>query len=390
MALVKGTNNSELIDAADGVTNSDDVVYGYDGNDTIYGLDGDDHLYGGAGNDLLKGGGGADLLAGGENTDTAWYKDSPGKVHINLELGIAEGGTAQGDTLVSIENLIGSDYGDLLTGDDLSNVLNGEGGDDILTGHGGSDTLNGGSGDDILMGGAGADTLNGGSGFDWAEYNNSPTAVHVSLSEGTGSGGEAEGDQLTGIECLVGSKYGDSLKGSEAADRFYGGGGGDWIVGRGGDDWMWGQDGSDALYGDGSMDFINGGEGADYIHGGLNGIFGDALNGGAGADTFAWSSLAEADFDLANLACSTDNIGDFHRSEGDVIDLSAIDADQTLSGNQAFSFIGTAPFTAPGQISFFTDGSDTYIQLNTDGSDDVDGMIRVVGVHTPNASWFIL
>ena len=212
----------------------------------------------------------------------------------------------------------------------LSNVLNGEGGDDILIGHGGTDTLNGGSGDDFLIGGAGADTLNGGSGFDWAEYLNSPTAVHVSLSEGEGSGGEAEGDQLTSIECLVGSKYGDFLKGSDAADRFYGGGGGDWIVGRGGDDWMWGQDGSDALYGDGGMDLINGGEGADYIHGGLNGIFGDALKGDAGADTFVWSSLAEADFDLANLACSTDNIGDFHRSEGDVIDLSGIDANQTL------------------------------------------------------------
>ena len=84
MALVKGTNNSEWIDAADGVTNVADVVYGFAGNDTIYGLDGDDDLYGGAGNDLLKGGGGADLLSGGENTDTAWYKDSPTQEHVSL------------------------------------------------------------------------------------------------------------------------------------------------------------------------------------------------------------------------------------------------------------------------------------------------------------------
>jgi Ca2+-binding RTX toxin-like protein len=333
------------------------------------------------------------LLVGGAGTDTAWYKDSPGHVYINLKVGKAEGGTAAGDALVGIENLIGSDYGDILTGDDGSNVLNGEGGDDILTGHGGTDTLNGSSGDDIVIGGVGADTLNGGSGLDWAQYLNSATGVHVSLSDGTGSGGEAEGDQLTSVEWLSGSDYADMLEGADNAERFYGHDGGDLITGRGGDDWMWGEDGGDALYGDGGMDLINGGNGADYLYGGLNGIFGDALKGGDGADKFVWLSLAEADFDLANLVCSTDNIGDFNRAAGDVIDLSAIDANQTLAGidgNQAFTFVGTAPFTAPGQISFFIDGGDTYIQLNTDGSDDVDGMIRVVGVHMPDAGWFIL
>ena len=393
MALVKGTSNSDLIDAADGVTNGDDVIFGYDGSDTIYGLDGDDVLYGGTGNDLLKGGGGADFLSGGANTDTASYRDSPSKVYINLEAGLAQGGDAAGDTLVSIENLIGSDYGDILTGDDFNNVLEGESGSDILTGYGGTDTLNGGSGDDYLLGGAGADTLNGGIGFDWAEYNNSPTGVHVSLLEGKGWGGEAEGDTLTGIEYLVGSNYADSLEGSDGAERFYGDAGGDWIQARGGDDWIWGEEGGDAIYGGDGRDVIDGGEGADYIHGGRNGVFGDSLSGDTGADTFVWSSLDEAAFDLTNLACSADTIGDFHRSEGDVIDLSAIDADQTfatLYGNQAFTFVGSAPFTAPGQINFFTDKSDTYIQLNTDWSDDVDGMIRVVGVHTPNASWFIL
>jgi hypothetical protein len=62
--LVYGTNNSETIDVLDGVTNGDDIIYGYDGNDSIWGLGGSDTLIGGAG---------ADGLNGGPGTDTAAY-----------------------------------------------------------------------------------------------------------------------------------------------------------------------------------------------------------------------------------------------------------------------------------------------------------------------------
>ena len=49
-----------------------------------------------------------------------------------------------------------------------------------------------------------------------------------------------------------------------------------------------------------------------------------------------------------------------------------------------------APFTAPGQINWFTNGIDTFIQLNTNADPTVDGIIQVLGVHTVDASWFSL
>jgi serralysin len=104
-----------------------------------------------------------------------------------------------------------------------------------------------------------------------------------------------------------------------------------------------------------------------------------------------WRSIAEAEYDLANIACSTDVIGDFSRAGGDVIDLSAVDANETISGNQAFTFIGAGRSSGnPGEISYFYEDGDTYIQLQTNTSPEAEGMIRLVGIHTPEASWFVL
>ena len=57
-----------------------------------------------------------------------------------------------------------------------------------------------------------------------------------------------------------------------------------------------------------------------------------------------------------------------------------IDADETVAGNQDFTFISTAAFTAPGQINWFSNGTDTFIQLNTDADLAADGMIQLSGV----------
>ncbi|NIX76753.1 M10 family metallopeptidase [Microvirga terricola] len=68
---------------------------------------------------------------------------------------------------VTIENAYGSRLGDdLLTGNDVANILRGYSGDDILRGLGGNDLLQGGSGEDRLLGYDGNDTLWGGSGCD--------------------------------------------------------------------------------------------------------------------------------------------------------------------------------------------------------------------------------
>jgi Ca2+-binding RTX toxin-like protein len=60
MATVDGTNNSETLDALDGVTNGGDTIYGRGGNDTIFGLGGDDYIQGGSGADDIDGGNGID------------------------------------------------------------------------------------------------------------------------------------------------------------------------------------------------------------------------------------------------------------------------------------------------------------------------------------------
>ena len=67
-----------------------------------------------------------------------------------------------------------------------------------------------------------------------------------------------------------------------------------------------------------------------------------------------------------------------------------MDADDTVAGDQYFTFIDTAAFTAPGQINWFTNGTDTFIQLNTNTDSAADSVIQINGVHTVDASWFFL
>ena len=98
---------------------------------------------------------------------------------------------------------------------------------DVLHGLDGNDLLFGGSGNDTLDGGPGADTLIGGPGADTADYSLSPTAVTVSLLTGTGSGGDAQGDVLGGIENLIGSAHDDMLVGDAGPNSLTGGAGND-------------------------------------------------------------------------------------------------------------------------------------------------------------------
>ncbi|MDD0972561.1 retention module-containing protein [Pseudomonas fontis] len=151
-----GTTHDDVLVAANTAT----TLNGGDGNDVLIGGTGDDFLHGGNGNDLLIGGLGNDLLDGGAGTDTASYASAPSAVTVNLNLtGAQNTGGAGTDTLASIENLIGSDYNDTLTGDNNANLLVGGKGNDTLVGGGGDDTLIGGPGNNTLTGGAGADTF---------------------------------------------------------------------------------------------------------------------------------------------------------------------------------------------------------------------------------------
>ena len=93
---------------------------------------------------------------------------------------------------------------------------------DILRGLGGNDMLFGGSGNDTLEGGPGADTLIGGPGMDTADYSASAAAVSVNLLTGLGSGGDAQGDILGGIENIVGSAFNDTLTGDNGGNALDG------------------------------------------------------------------------------------------------------------------------------------------------------------------------
>ena len=194
MGLKLGTKNSETINGSpDDDTifglGGDDVLFGFKGKDQLDGGDGDDQLWGGDGDDFLSGGDDADNLYGGPGADVldggndkggvlgdrAIYFHSSAGVTVNLQTGTGSGGEAEGDTLLNIEQLTGSEFDDFLTGDDSENIFFGAGGDDDIKGGDGddqlaggddNDTLNGGGNDDRLFGMDGEDNLFGGPGGD--------------------------------------------------------------------------------------------------------------------------------------------------------------------------------------------------------------------------------
>jgi Ca2+-binding RTX toxin-like protein len=148
------------------------------------------------------------------------------------------------------------------------------------------------------------------------------------------------------------------------------------------------------IFGNAANNQINGGGGADRIIGGRGT---DTLIGGSEADTFIWREATETGTE-ANFA---DVIADFNFAAGDRMDVSQIDANIFADGNQQFQFIGQNAFTlntatsdpsdvVPGQIRYVHANGDTLIQLQTGSSPDVEAVIRINGIVTPEASWFVL
>ena len=133
------------------------IIEGTNQDDSLPGTLAGDRIFGLADNDTLEGKQGDDRLDGGLGTDTAFYLSSPTGLIVDLQSETASDGFGGTDTLVSIENVIGSDFNDEITGDDSDNNLTGGGGDDILSGGLGDDVLIGDNGADQLIGGGGAD-----------------------------------------------------------------------------------------------------------------------------------------------------------------------------------------------------------------------------------------
>ncbi|WP_052120650.1 calcium-binding protein [Inquilinus limosus] len=413
-----------------------DEINGNDAANSLYGGAGNDVLAGRGGDDFLEGGAGADRLYGGAGFNMASYEHSAAAVTVNLATHAATGGDAQGDQLSQITDLYGSDFNDTLTGDSTSNWL---------YGNGGADRLSGGDGVDVLIGGAGADTLDGGGGFDTASYAASAQGVYVNLSSGAGAYGDAAGDRLTGISDLVGSDFADTFRGEGGENWLYGNGGADILMGEAGNDVLNGGAGADTLYGGTGYDvasyagsagpvsislatgtgtggdaqgdrlyqitdligsdfndalsgddrggnWLYGAAGGDTLRGGggndllEGGASGDTLIGGSGSDIFLYTAVT----DSGPASTSRDWIEDFARGS-DRFDLSEIDANASVGGNQAFVFIGTAAFTAAGQLRIFIEGGQVIVAGDVNGDRAADIAITVAGgVTTLAASDFYL
>lgn len=311
-----GDSLGNIFDGMDG----DDVLEGREGADTINGGTGVDRFVLTGDGDSVDGGIGSNyqeiaaeigLLASG---DVADYSGVDEAVTVNLGTGTGEltdtasSGGVQ-DTLLGIEDVIGTSHNDVMTGDTI-------GGDEALPyqhtgnrldGCDGNDIISGLAGDDTLIGGNGSDTLHGGADIDTASYLDQQLKVDVDLSSGsantystdTTQSAVVDVDSLAGIENIEATAFDDTLNGDAAANLLDGVAGADSIDGGDGDDTLIGDLGDDTLNGEAGADSIDGGSGDDSIDGGLAadtidagagddfivGGFGDLIDGGSGQDT---------------------------------------------------------------------------------------------------------
>ncbi|MEJ5989868.1 nidogen-like domain-containing protein [Ramlibacter sp. PS3R-8] len=451
-------------------TATDDLLAGAGGNDTISGLAGNDYLIGNAGVDRLLGGAGDDtystdgidvvvelaregndtvlssstytlganvenlqltgttaingtgntldnVLAGNSanNTldgkggiDTVDYSLAQSNITVDLNLETAQYIYGQGyDTLLHIENVIGTNYGDRLTGTAGANVLNGGLGADTMIGGNGSDTYfvdntsdvvtestagaaggrdlvysslaaytlganveNGvilatgaasmtgnslgntiyaGIGNNVIAAGGGIDTLS----YEFGIAGTAGVKVSLAVTTAQATGGSGT-DRISGFENLIGSARNDRLSGSTGDNLLDGGSG---------------------------ADILSGGAGSDTLVGGIGR---DALTGGAGDDVFRFT----ASRDTGATSAAADVISDFVRGQ-DLVDLSLIDAKASVAGNQAFTFIAGAAFSATnasGQLR--VQGGVLY--GSTDADADAEFAIALTGIGALSAADLVL
>ncbi len=248
------------------------------------------------------------------------------------------------DTPVAISGqaVIGKNTNDSIGGSEYADLIDGAGGNDTIDGLGANDTLIGGVGNDTLIAGSGNDICNGGVGVDVYTANSS-ASVTINLNTGVASGSQIGTDVLWGVENAVGGTMNDVLTGSQ------------------------------------QNNLLNGGAGNDVLFGG-RGL--DKLIGGLGEDVLVYTDL----LDSSSGVKSRDTIDDFQGGAGDTIDLSALDAFTPQSGNQSFTYIGSATFTGTkGEVRF----ANGVLQINTNNDKSADMEIVLTKLKTFSAGFLI-
>lgn len=252
--------------------------------------------------------------------------------------------------------------------------------------------VQGGAGNDIfdLRNGYVSGTVLGGTGDDRYTVN----APGVALAEGFAAGNDtvvAACDLVleANIETLTLRGAAREGIGNGTANTLNGNLRDNLLGGRAGDDSLFGFAGDDDLFGHAGNDSLIGGEGDDQLIGGLgndllDGQSGaDRMVGGAGADTFRFFSFEDG------LRDAPDVIVDFVRGVDD-LDLSGIDANLGVGGNQSFQFIGSAAFTAVGQARVVVGTNQVLLELNMESSPSAEATIVLRGLTALTAGDLIL
>lgn len=126
-----------------------DVVIGSPFDDWLAASGNVNVVAGNSGNDTLAGGAGSQILIGGDGSDWVDYSAADGPLMVNLSEGVATSADGSRDVLFSIENVIGSAFGDEIIGGAGANILRGGRGNDIITLGDGRDTIAFAEGDGI-------------------------------------------------------------------------------------------------------------------------------------------------------------------------------------------------------------------------------------------------
>lgn len=406
--VLSGIENISLTTGSDIFSDAIDTM-AIRGNNVINTQRGDDTVRVGAGRHELNGGEGNDLLQfdfstsvasiTGRDTGYGWYQ-------------YADAASLNSVNFYGFESFI-------ITGGNGADRISTWGGNDILKGGAGDDILNGGSGDDELTGGAGNDIFisNVGNGEDRITDASAGDVIRVSGASLTGSVVNGDGSTTTrgqvqrsydvasdtttlfvGTNDTAGADLTVLLTGEYAATSFSLSGanihltsnrsgttGNDRMTGTSGNDTLRGGDGNDVLLGLAGNDSLVGGTGNDSLTGGLGA---DTLVGGTGADHFRYVNGN----DSGKGTVYHDLITDFRTAQGDKINLSAIDANPVLSGDQAFKFLTTDFTGSAGQVRFYVDSELGLgiVEADINGDAVADIEIALAGVTTLAATDFVL